>query len=50
MIKRYGTLISSIAMVLCLCLISSATASEENQDVQVVKDAAQLKMETLEKW
>lgn len=48
MIKRYGTLIASIAMVLCLCLISSATASEENQDVQVVKDAAQLKMETLE--
>lgn len=46
--RKDGLLVVCIAMVLCLCLMPSAMASTEEQEVVPIKDAAQLKMEELE--
>ncbi|MEL4306380.1 hypothetical protein [Methanococcoides sp. LMO-2] len=46
--RKDGLLVVCIAMVLCLCLIPSAMATTEEQEVVPIKDAAQLKMEELE--
>ncbi len=43
-----GTLALSIAVALCLCLIPPAMASTEEQQTNLTKDAAQLKIEALE--
>ncbi|QLC48803.1 hypothetical protein HWN40_00170 [Methanolobus zinderi] len=45
--KKNGTLIICIAVMLCICLIPTSTASNAEENI-VVKDAAQLKMESLE--
>lgn len=46
--RKDGKLVLCIATALCLCLISSAMASTEEQQTNTIKDASQLKIEALE--
>lgn len=46
--SKSGTLALSIAMALCLCLISPVMASTEEKQTNLTKDASQLKIEALE--